>query len=290
MAIFFKLSGNTAKFFEQEEVFKILRNSPGLQDVEYRGDSLERPNVPIAQSPFKDKTFRNVSFKDTKIRGIVFENCKFVQCLFTATQFVDCAFYNCEFKICSPHKVRFINTYINPSVFEGMLDESDDSNIGINLFHQLYENSTQMQQFEFANTAEFNRQKWRRYHLNYKFRKGKLSRIEHGKQWLSNYLSYVFTGYGLKFKFVAIWASLFAVGSFLWNLVFWDCMNVVGRDGPSNGRDLVEVFYYTATIVTGVGDLTPTSDPGRVMFVIELIFGFLVISIFMRWLLRRAVR
>ena len=290
MAIFFKLSGNPTKFFEQEEVFKILRNSPGLEDVEYWGDILEPPNVPIAKSPFKDKTFRNVSFKDTIIQGIVFENCKFVRCLFTATQFVDCSFYNCEFKKCSPHKVRFTNTYINPSVFEGMLDESDDSNIGINLFHQLYENSTQMQQFEFASTAEFNRQKWRRYHLNYKLREGQVSRGEYCNQWLSNYLSYLFTGYGVKFRFVAIWTSVFLMGSFLLNLILWDCMNVVGRDGPSNGRELFEILYYTVTIVPGVGDLTPTSSLGRLMFLIELISGFLVISIFMRWLVRRAVR
>ena len=271
-------------------MFKKLRNSTGLEDVEYWGDILEPPDVPIAKSPFKDKTFRNVSFKNTTIRGIVFENCKFVRCLFTATQFVDCSFYNCEFKKCSPHKVRFTNTYINPSVFVGMLDETDDSNIGINLFHQLYENSTQMEQFEFASTAEFNRQKWVRYHLNYKFREGKVPTGEYRKQWLSNYLSYIFTGYGVKFKFVAIWTGVFLIGSFFLNLGFWDYMNVVGRNGPSNNRELVEVFYYTATIVPGVGDLTPTSIPGRMLFLVELVFGFLVISIFMRWLVRRAVR
>ena len=290
MAIFFQLSGNPDKFFEQEDVFRILRNSPGLQDVEYRGDTLEPPNVPIAKSPFKDKTFRNVSFKDTIIRGIIFEDCKFIRCLFTAAQFVDCAFYNCEFKNCSPHKVRFTNTYINPSVFEKMLDKTDDSNIGINLFHQLYQNSTEMQQFQFASTAEFNRQKWLRYHLNYKFREGKVPRSEYRKEWLSNYLSYLFTGYGVRFKFVAIWTGIFVIGSFVLNLVLWDCMNIVGRNGPSDNIEVVQVLYYTATILPGIGDLTPTSNLGKILFVIEMIFGFLVFSIFMRWLVRRAVR
>ena len=241
-------------------------------------------------SPFTDKTFTNVSFSKTEISGVIFRDCTFVDCLFIGTHFVNCGFHGCTFKGCNPYKVEFKNTYINPSVFEGMLDPVKYSNIGIHLFQQLYNNSTDMNHREFANSAEFNRSKWNRYVLNHRYPGRKKTDHKYVMEWLANYLFYVFAGYGIRPKFLFAWAVIIVALSVSFNFHFWDSMNVVGRDGPAGARELIKVFYYTVTIPSGVGDLTPGSDVGRLMFMGEAFGGLIIGSLFVAWLIRRALR
>ena len=287
---FFQLNGDPEVFASQQKLTDHLRISNDLRNVIFKPDTLNAPDTPIADNPFRSKIFTNVSFKDTMIQDIIFRECRFVDCLFIATRFINCEFRSCTFKDCNPYKVAFTNTYIDPSVFEGMLDPFKHSNIGINLFQQLYENSYNMRQIDFAASAEFNRHIWKRYMLNYEHRQWKNKNWKYFREWIPNVLSHYITGYGIRFQFLAIWTLLFGAGSMAANFFFWDSFSVVGRDGLVQERGFIEVLYYTANIVGGVGDMTPASPAGRVWFVVEAFFGLIIVSLFVRWLVKLALR
>lgn len=289
LADFFKLNHPFTVFENQLRLTDILANSNDLRDVLFRPDTLVPTDTTIANSPFTGKTFTNVSFSKTEISGVIFRNCTFVDCLFIGTRFVDCEFHDCTFTGCNPHKIVFKNTYVDPCVFEGMLDPVKHSNIGIRLFQQLYENSTEMRQSEFANSAEFNRYKWRRYLLNYRYRGWKKKNLQYIMGWLTNYLFYILAGYGIRSKFLAAWASIAVAVSMGVNFLWWDSLSVVGKAGPVEEREFIKVLYYTATIPVGVGDFTPASNVGRLILG-EAIFGLIIVSLFATWLVKRALR
>lgn len=305
---FFKLNRGFRTISTLEDLLDRLATSNGLRDILFEPSEL-RLLTCTAPTVFYDKKFTNVSFSKTTITGITFRNCEFIDCLFLGTRFVDCRFHDSTFTGCNPHRVEFEGTYIDPSVFVGMLDKRQHSNIGINLFHQLYVNSMKISQREFAITAEFNRHKWRRYSLDYKerqrkeklacqFRGRRLSRQYLGQrfnrqylgQWLSNISSWLFLGYGIRFRFVFFWMLTLAVISLATNFTFWEHLSVMARDGQPAERGLVETLYYTATIPSGLGDFTPASDAGRIVFLIEGFFGFAIVSLFATWLVKRCLR
>ena len=165
---FFRLEGDYDTLNSEEELTNHLRRSTDLRNVLFFPETLA-PHTRNEDNPFVGKTFTNVSFSHTRISGVIFRNCKFVKCLFIGTRFVDCEFHSCSFEGCNPYRVEFKNTYIDPRVFEGMLDPVKYSNIGMYLFQNLYENSTERNQLEFVRSAEFNRYKWSRYVLNYRY-------------------------------------------------------------------------------------------------------------------------
>ena len=286
---FFKLNSPFTVFEDLRRLTTHLVNSNDLRDVLFQPDTLQL-HTTNASSPFTNKTFTNVSFSKTEISGVIFRDCTFVDCLFIGTRFVDCEFHGCSFAGCNPHKVVFKNTYIDPSVFEGMLDPVKYWNIGMYLFQQLYENSMEMHQREFADSAEFNRYKWKRYVLNHRYHGWRKRYPQYIRQWLTNYLFYILTGYGIRSKFLAAWAFIAVAGSVGVNFLWWDSLSVVGRDGPAGERDFIEVLYYTVTIPGGVGDFTPASDAGRLIFLGEAFFGLVIFSLFVNWLVKRALR
>lgn len=266
-------------------------NSNDLRNVLFRPDKLLPADPRYAVLRFTNKSFNNVSFAKTTISRVIFTNCKFEDCLFIGTTFIDCEFHECTFKGCNSHKVAFENTYIDPSVFEDMLDPVDHWNIGIHLFQELYDNSIKMNQREFADAAEFNRSKWRRYLLNHRYAGWKeRTSLKYIKGWLTNYLFYIFAGYGIRFRFLAFWMSIAIAVSVGVNLFFLDSLNIVGRDGPVVEKQVVDVLYYTATIPTGIGEFASASDFGRWVFLIEAFVGFIIASLFVTWLVKRALR
>ena len=288
---FFKLNRPFKVFNDELQLTTYLADSDDLENVLFKPDTLTIPSdARMANRIFTKKTFTNVSFSKTKISGIVFRDCKFVACLFIGTRFVDCEFHNCTFIGCNPHKVKFKNTYIHPSVFVGMLDPSEHSNIGIHLFQQLYINSTNMFQYEFADSADFNRRKWIRYALNYKFPRWDKIKPQYIGRWLGNYFYYVFAGYGVRASYVAVWALIVTCVSIAVNFLCWDSFGVMGKDGPVLEREFVTILYYTVTIPVGVGDFTPTSSVGRVIFLAEALLGLTILSLFATWLVKRALR
>ena len=290
LANFFQLNGNCDKFKDHGQLVSAFRNSNELLNVEFRPKTLTVEHLGKQRTLFTDKTFKNVSFSKTVISGITFRRCTFEDCLFIATQFINCEFHECKFLSCNPHKIEFKDSYIDPSVFQGMLNKKEHSNIGIHLFQQLYKNAKDTGQPKYMRTAEFNMRKWERYVLDYKYPGWrKLGRSCFG-EWTTNALAYVFVGYGIRARFWLIWAMVVGLLSVSSNFVWWDCLDVVGPNGQGVDRTFVDVLFYTASTFGGFGNLGPGSIVGRLVFMIEAGFGLIILGLFLRWLLRLALR
>ena len=287
---FFELDTPFTTFTDPEELTKFLQNSNDLRNVLFRPDALVFEDLNVKRDFFTDKTFTNVSFSKTEIYGVVFKDCKFVDCLFIGTRFVACEFRRCIFVTCNPHEVEFKNTLIDPAVFEGMIDTVEYTNIGSHLFQALYKNATETQQITFIRTAEFNLKKWERYELEYRYPGWSKFKHIQGVEWLINLLSHVVIGYGIRGKFLILWGIIFALTSVAANYVLWDDLNIIRSNGAVSEGGIIEVVYYTGTILGGFSDLSPGSDVGKLLLLVQLGFGLLLVSLFVRWLIRLALR
>ena len=286
---FFRLNGHCRDIDDVSVLVGHFETSNDLRNVIFRPDTLELDSR-NARHLFNGKAFTNVSLAKTVVRGIVFRNCAFEDCLFIGTQFVDCEFHQCTFKGCNPFKVGFTDTYINPSVFEGMLDPVRHWNIGIHLFQVLYENAVNAQQREFADSAEFNRYKWKRHVLVHEHPGlGKLS-PEFFLGWTRNFLFYLFAGYGIRARFVAFWGIALVISCLAINWWYWDSLGIIGKDGIKEESSPINIVYYTLATPIGVGDLTPAAEVGRLVFLVEAFSGYVVISLFVTWFVKRVLR
>ena len=286
---FFKLNTPFTIIADHDKLTEVLHVSSGLQSVLFQPSILTLEHL-SSRNLFYNKTFNNVSFSKTNIRGITFRNCTFTDCLFIGTQFVNCEFHDCGFKGCNPYKIELVNTYIDPAAFEGMLNPAKHWNIGIALFQQLYKNAMDMHQRNFARTAEFNENKWHRYLLTHRNPGWRKARPQFIIRWLINVLLYVFAGYGIRAKFLLFWAVVFGGGALLANSLWWDRLDVAGRDGIAPDRDFIRVLYYTVSTFIRSGDLTPRSDVGQLFFVGQAVLGIIVVSLFAAWLVKQVLR
>ena len=267
-----------------------LSNSNDLRNAEFRPDTLTLENVGGIRRFFTEKTFTNVSFSKTKIVGLDFRECKFVGCLFIGTRFVDCEFHNCAFEGCNPYKIEFTKTYINPTSFEGMLNKVEHSNIGIHLFQELYRNAVEMRHGKFARSAEFNLNKWERYVFDHEYPGLKKFTTFRLFEWLQNVLFWLLAGYGLRPKFLIFLAVAVGAVSVATNYIWWDSLEVLGRAGPVKGKSCIGVVYYTVTTLVGIGDLAPGSDAGKLIFMVQAVFGLILVSLAVGWLVKRALQ
>ena len=287
---FFKLNGECDRFDTPNRLVSAFRNSNELLNAIYLPDALTVDDLGEQRTLFTGKTFKNVSFSKTRISGITFRRCTFEDCLFITTQFINCDFHECKFLYCNPHKILFKDTYIDPSIFEGMLNKKKHSNIGIHLFQQLYRNAMDTEQPKYARTAEFNMRKWERYDLDYKYPGWKKFGGSSCRDWTGNLLAYVLVGYGIRARFWFSWAMLVGLLSITFNFFCWDSLDIAGSDGQVIDRTFVGVLYYTASTFGSFGNLGPGSSFGRLVFMIEAGLGLVILGLFLRWLVRLALR
>ena len=287
---FFKLNGECDRFDDQVRLISAFRNSNEIRNVIFLPDTLTRNDLGVQRTLFTDKTFNNVSFSRTVISGITFTRCTFEDCLFVTTQFINCEFHECIFRGCNTHKIVFKETYIDPSIFQGMLDKKKRSNIGVHLFQQLYKNAMNTEQPKYARTAEFNMRKWERYDLDYKYPGWKKLHTSCFQEWTTNVLSYILVGYGIRARFWLFWVMLVGLLSALTNYIWWDCLDVAGPDGQGVDHTFVGVLFYTASTLGGFGNLGPGSTVGRLVFMTEAGFGLIMLGLFLRWLVKLALR
>ena len=287
---FFKLNGDCDEFNDVDELKSALRNSNDLRNVIFLPARLTLEDLDDKRDLFTDITFNNVSFRETAFHGITFRRCVFEACLFMSTRFIDCEFHQCKFVGCNPLKIEFKNTYVDPEIFVGMLDKKKRSNIGVHLFQQLHRNAIETEQPKFSRTAEFNMRKWQRYDLDYKYPGWKKFTPGCFGSWSTNLLSYLFVGYGIRGKFWVFWAVLLGVLSAGTNFIWWESLEVVGRDNADIPRDFINVLFYTVTTLGNFGHLAPGSNVGKLVFIIQAGSGLFIVGLFLRWLIRQALR
>ena len=272
------------------ELQTALSNSNDLRNAIYWPPTLAPEELKVHRSFFTKKTFTNVSFKDTHISGFEFRQCHFRDCLFIDAVFDNCEFHQCTFEGSNPHKKTLNKTYIDPTSFEGIVNKKNYSNVGIHLFHELYDNAIKTNQPRFARAAEFNMRKWERYDFDRKHPKLCKFKGVQFFEWLANVLSWIFVGYGIRAKFWMAWASFFCALAVLINYIFWDSLAITDATNTIVQRDLIDVCFYTLTTFGAFNVLAPTSDIGKIVFVGQTGFGLFVFALFVRWLLRLAMR
>ena len=287
---FFKLNGECDRFCKHDQLTSAFRNSNELRNVIFLPNTLTLDDLGVPRTYFTGKTFNNVSFSKTVISGITFRRCTFEDCLFMATQFIDCEFHECKFLGCNPQKIVFKETYINPSIFQGMLKKKEHSNIGVHLFQQLYKNAMDTAQPKYARTAEFNMRKWERYDLDYKYPGlGKLN-WSCFPEWMANVLAYILVGYGIRARFWLSWMIFVGLVSVFANYIWWDPLEVSGPTGQRVDRTFVDVLFYTASTLGSFGNWGPGSTVGKLVLMIEAGLGLSILTLFLRWLVKLALR
>ena len=189
--------------------------------------------------------------------------------------------------------MSFTHTYIDPRVFVSTIDPKKYSNIGVWLFWQLFQNSAQIHQPDFARTAQYQFEKWQRYQYNYEYTKGEMPLGRYLSKWILNWLFDKSLGYGIRMvPFIRLTALLLTV-MWLINYYCWEALGLhvnVTTSGVVHSWPIA--FYYTVVTMTtlGYGDITPTTSTGMILASIEAMIGLLWLSVLASIIIKRLTK
>jgi len=277
---FFKLKEPFHKVGSSEEFFDLCEKDT-VEDIAFWPNDLNHKNR-FSKYPIRNTTFRNCSFKDTEIKNIVFTDCKFYDCLFLSTFFNSCDFHSCEFQNSNLSKARFVDTYIDPRFFNGNYDKKSHQNLGVGLYHDLLQNSRNTHQPNFTEEAQILFNRWDRYQ---NYRDAKLQLAKNDWRGCGNLAKvffdtiWDFAGYGIRLiKLVRFVAIVIAIFCFL-NFLFADFFGISNTDQGLLTR-LIDSLYFTVISVTtvGYGDISPTTNAGRVWASIQGLIGVVMFA------------
>jgi hypothetical protein len=277
--------------FDQAKLLDHFKVSDNLRDVFLKVGEHLSPERPLNR--FRNKTFLNVWFKNVTVENVAFHDCIFEDCRFIGTEFRSCEFHDCEFRRCNTHKIQFDRTYIDPLSFIKMPDKNKYWNIGVYLFQQLLRNSSEMHQAEFADAAEYEFKRWKRYEFAYKWRNRDGRRWRNAKRWLVNMFWFVVSGYGLKPLRVVCWLTILLLGVVTVNYNFWTWFDFNSSSGLSVSQPTVAlaIYYSVVTLTTlGYGDVTPRSSFGLITTSVEVVFGLIALGILASALVKKVLR
>ena len=254
----------------------------------------------VSSKLFKKKWFRNVSFSFTKFENVTFSDTKFEDCLFLYAEFFHCHFFNCQFINCNMHKIRLDNCYLDPRSFKmDKVYKKTAENVGTWLFQQLFMNSKTTHQPQFSGDSEILFKRWLRAQRKYEFWQKKptgLRFIFSGSLlvlWLLNNILFdVIFGYGhrpLRFIGVSIIAMMIASAVVHY---FWPYLGLVyNAETLDQGSYLTSIYYTTVVTTTlGFGDITPTTDGGRLVAIILPISGVIWLTLLAAVIIKRIIR
>jgi len=192
----------------------------------------------------KNVNFKKCIFNHRTIKSIRFHHCIFESCLFTGTIIQNCEFHSCSFHESCFYKTKIFDTYIDPSSFIFGSDwHIKWANINAWWFQNLYQNSKNLHQEDFAMIADREFQFYRRY-------------------------EYLFGTNRKRFRF---WVSVFydvvlGYGYGIWNVLIFTCIFVAAfaflmHQGTNLWEDCGVAGYLYFSIVSfttvGYGDVTP---------------------------------
>ena len=293
---FFKINAPFSKLVTLDELEKHFDRSSSVESVLFEPPEV----VASANSLFRRRNFTNVSFSKTKFERVTFTECYFVDCLFIGTQFVHSDFHKCTFENCNTHKISFEACYIDPKSFQ--LDrryKESHSNVGVWLFHELYKNSKNLHQPVFSSEAEILFKQWKRALRIFEYggaKKANMVRYRDslsflaylGKDWLYD----TTVGYGhrsLRF-FLLSALGLFIVAGVIH--IFWPAWGLlINAQLVPRGSYLTSIYYTTVVTTTlGFGDITPTTEMGRLVAIVLSISGVVWFSLLAAVLVKRFIR
>ena len=288
--IIWKLN-HVRNFLAQGDLYIYLNKSDHLKDAEYLPSEFKQQNCQKV-TKIQNKIFERVSFSKTNISKIIFRNCKFDHCLFIGSELNNCEFHNCEFVLTNTYKILIFNTYIDPKSFKQCLNEKKHQNIGVHLYQVLLNNSRSTHQIEFERAAHFLFLRWKRLQDGYEI--AKLQQCP---------VLFLFQKKCLKYCYWWAWEILFGFGlrlriflrTVFGIIVLFSTINYYLRSifGLMQGSEIVssymESFYFTIISLTtvGYGDITPTTQWGRIFASFQSIIGFCLFAMLASMLFRR---
>ncbi len=260
-----------------------------VENLLYRPDLLESLEPP-KKWIVRNKTFRNFSFAKTHLSQLEFTDCQFENCLFIGSIITACRFNSCEFVNCNFYRSQIQNCHVDPRAFARCLDLKKYANIGVGLYQELLHNSRQQVQPEFTREAQYQFSRWKR-HLGWDEIKisndGPIRKALKSVLLFSSWLFEKTTGSGVRLKNLAVTSAVVLAG-FTWlNYSFRSTFGLMLKDECL--ETLSEAFYFSTIVITslGFGDITPTTDLGRVVVSIQAMVGFLTFAILVSMAFRR---
>ena len=297
---FFRLDEPIETLSTHEEMLRHFESSgtDSLTNAKFMPEKIYREEGKV----FSRKCFRNVSFSFTKFERVAFTGCQFEDCLFRHAEFIDCVFIDCDFKNCNLERVLISRCYLNPGSF--CLDNSykeSAANIGTWMFQQLFMNAKNAHQPDFAGAAEIQFRRWLRAQQTYRHNK----RLKELRWWnqLSLRMKHFFwlikdvgfdmcVGYGHRpFKFVCFsLVGLILLGGLVH--VFWEYFGLSLDSCPLIRGTYWTTLYYTTVVTTtlGFGDITPTTDIGRLSASALSLLGVIWFGLLAAVLIKRIIR
>lgn len=237
----------------------------------------------------KDRTFLRTSFKETVISDYEFERCDFEGCVFIGTILRNCRFNRCKFTNCNFFRVEFYDCFLDPAQFRECVPIKGNENVGLHLYHELLANSRQQAQPDYADEAQFRFRKWQRYQLKAQLRSWNFSRANITK--VVKYLGYLSfdltTGSGMRLR------RLFLSALLTLALIAYINLKFAVDFGLQQGDKVISTYgdavYVSTIIITnlGFGDITPSTQLGRMAISLEAIFGFVLFATLASALYRR---
>jgi hypothetical protein len=297
---FFKLDNVKQRFENSAQLLGYLETNDTLEYTEVFPDRLNGKSKPSPNTQFENKTFRNVRFSSFKFFNINFQNCKFIDCLFINTQFIGCSFHRSKFVDCNAFKAKFRDTYIDPNIFilnkkyqkYDRKKKTSQANIGAGIYHELFLNAMRTHQPHFASEAEFLFKKWSRKEKRWSYGVDHIGLWEYLGFWLKDYFWYLVSGYGQRISWFMISTLLITLLCSTLIHVIWSHLGLSTSGGSIPQGSLLTSAYYTVVITTtlGFGDITPTTEWGRILSMFLTVGGLMWYSILAAVIIKKALR
>jgi len=260
-----------------------------VENFLYRPDRLESVEPP-KKWRVRNKKFVNVSFAKTLLSQLEFTDCQFENCLFIGSIISDCRFNACHFVSCNFYRSQILNCYVDPKAFAQCLNRKKHANIGVGLYQELLHNSRQQAQPEFSSYAQYQFLRWKRY-LKWdeitNSSAGRVKKVLKSVTILPSWLFELTTGSGTRLSNLAVTFSLVLAAITILNYFCRSTFGLMLGDEPV--LSLTEAFYFSTIVVTslGFGDITPSTDLGRIVVACEAIVGFLTFALLVSMAFRK---
>lgn len=288
---FFRLAQPHEELTSADDFWEKVRGKDKdvVKNLLYRPDRLESMEPP-KKWLIRNKTFKNFSFAKTHISQLEFTDCLFEDCILIGTVFTDCRFNNCNFVNCNFYRSQIENCFVDPKAFKRCLDHRKYANIGVGLYQDVLHNSRQQAQPEFTRDAQYQFARWKRYQGWDEIRSSSDGPVIKALKSVPLFLSWTFektTGSGVKFGNLAGTSVVMLASLTFLNYYFRSALGLMM--GDECVRTIAQAFYFSTIVITslGFGDITPTTDLGRVLVSLEAMVGFLTFAMLVSMAFRR---
>lgn len=276
---FFTLKGETSVIEDAQSFFALMDDPTRVEIANglYRPELLVSPQAPKMWR-VRDKQFLNFSLAKTEIRDIEFQNCTFNECLFMGSTFSNCRFTDCTFTRCNVHRFELRNVFVHPRVFANCIPSKKYANIGVHLFQELLRNSRMQAQPDYSDEAQYLFRRWQRFLNEDEFAKVPgWRKVQKGTAILGAWAFEFFLGSGVRLRNLAGTSAALLL---ILTVCHWTFRQLLGLDGPARINNLWDAFYFTTVTLTtlGYGDITPTTEIGRIAIGLEGLLGFVLLA------------